>query len=98
MEQATRLQRAEERAKEFETRAEAAIGKAAKAESSFVQMDKERKAAQTELEELLLVFADMEEKVTKYKDRLKKLGENVSDGEDGVDEEGDDEDDEDEVD
>lgn len=43
----------------------------------------EREAAQNELDDLLMVFGDLEEKVAKYKERLKTLGEPVSDGEDG---------------
>lgn len=33
-----------------------------------------------------MVFGDLEDKVNKYKERLKELGENVSDGEDEDDE------------
>jgi intracellular protein transport protein USO1 len=52
-----------------------------------------RAKAQAELDDLLMVFGDMEEKVTKYKSRLRALGEQVSDtdGDDGDD--GDDDDD-----
>lgn len=81
-EQAARLQRAEEKAKEAEARSEAATDRAAKAEQSLVEKEKERKAVQNELDDLLMVFGDMEEKSEKYKERLKELGENVSDGED----------------
>lgn len=37
---------------------------------------------QNELDDLLMVFGDLEDKVNKYKEQLKGLGENVSDGED----------------
>jgi chromosome segregation ATPase len=93
-EQAARLQRAEEKAKEFESRSEAANAKAEKAESFLAEKEKEKQAVQSELDDLLMVFGDLEDKVTKYKERLKALGESISDDE----EEDEDEDDEDEVD
>jgi chromosome segregation ATPase len=80
-EQAARLQRAQEKAKEAEARSIAATDRATKAEVSLAEMEKEKKAVQNELDDLLMVFGDMEEKTEKYKDRLKELGENVSDGE-----------------
>ncbi|KAK1639603.1 p115 like vesicle tethering protein [Colletotrichum phormii] len=52
--------------------------------------EEDRKATQNELDDLLMVFGDLEEKAAKYKAKLKELGEAVSDGED------DDEDEEDE--
>ena len=45
--------------------------------------------AQSELDDLLMVFGDLEDKTQKYKDRLKQLGEIVSDGEDEVASDGD---------
>ena len=42
----------------------------------------EKKAIQSELDDLLMVFGDLEEKSEKYKERLRALGESVSDGED----------------
>ncbi|KAK4651328.1 Vesicle-mediated ER to Golgi transport protein [Podospora pseudocomata] len=59
------------------------------------EKEKERKAAQGELDDLLMVFGDLEEKVNKYKERLKALGETISDDEDDDDEEEDVEDDDD---
>jgi len=95
-EQAARLQRAEEKAKEFESRSEAATAKAIKAESALAEKEKEKQAVQGELDDLLMVFGDLEDKVTKYKDRLKTLHESISDDEEeGGDE---DEDGEDEID
>lgn len=44
------------------------------------QEDKD--AVQAELDDMLLVFNDVEEKAEKYKTRLKELGQEVSDGED----------------
>ncbi|KAK0705195.1 p115 like vesicle tethering protein [Lasiosphaeris hirsuta] len=69
----------------------------AEARAQLEAKEEERRATQNELDDLLIVFSDLEEKVTRYKDRLKTLGETVSDGED-EDEDGDDaeEDDDDE--
>ncbi|KAK0651324.1 p115 like vesicle tethering protein [Cercophora newfieldiana] len=53
--------------------------------------EEERRAVQGELDDLLIVFSDLEEKAEKYKERLKALGESVSDGEDEEEEEDDDE-------
>ena len=80
-EQAARLQRAEEKAKDFENSREAATAKARKAEISLAETEKEKKAVQGELDDLLMVFSDLEGKVTKYKEKLKALGEVISDDE-----------------
>jgi len=80
-EQAARLQRAEEKAKDFENRREAATAKARKAEMSLAETEKEKQAVQGELDDLLMVFSDLEGKVTKYKEKLKALGEVISDDE-----------------
>ncbi|KAK3304497.1 p115 like vesicle tethering protein [Chaetomium strumarium] len=65
---------------------------AKEARARMDQKEEERKNAQSELDDMLMVFGDLEEKVTKYKERLKALGEEVSDGEEegdeGQDEEG----------
>ncbi|KAI2616371.1 p115 like vesicle tethering protein [Hypomontagnella submonticulosa] len=59
-----------------------------------LQEKEEQKAAtQSELDDLMMVFADLEEKVEKYKKRLVDLGETVSDGEDNDDDDDDDDDD-----
>ena len=88
--QATRLQRAEEKANEAEERSKDASEKAAKLATALVEKEKERKVVQGELEDLLMVFGDLEEKSEKYKAQLKELGGNVSDGEDDDAEEDDD--------
>lgn len=75
------MQRAEEKAKEFEATSKSASAKATKAELSLVEKDKERQAVQNELDDLLMVFGDLEDKVTKYKTRLRGLGESISDDE-----------------
>jgi hypothetical protein len=86
------LQRAEEKARELEARIEAANQRASKAEESLVNKENERYAIQSELDDLLMVFGDLEDKSSKYKERLKALGESVSDGEDEDDAEEDNDD------
>jgi chromosome segregation ATPase len=65
---------------------EAAKNEAAKAKAEVEKQLSEsmeaRETTQSELDDLLMVFGDLEEKMTKYKDRLIELGETVSDGED----------------
>ncbi|KAK1832103.1 intracellular protein transport protein USO1 [Podospora conica] len=58
------------------------------------EKEEEKKAIQNELDDLLIVFSDLEEKADKYKERLKALGESVSDGEDDDEDDDDDDDDE----
>lgn len=89
--QASRLKRAEENATDFESRSSISAARAEKAEALVEAKEKERIAVQGELDDLLMVFGDLEEKVEKYKEQLKTLGASVSDGEE------DDEDEEDEV-
>ncbi|KAI0137460.1 p115 like vesicle tethering protein [Xylariales sp. AK1849] len=48
--------------------------------------DEEKAATQTELDDLLMVFGDLEEKVEKYKKQVQELGGTVSDGDDDEDE------------
>ncbi|KAK8862302.1 Intracellular protein transport protein USO1 [Apiospora arundinis] len=79
---------------EFEKRIAQKEGESKKAQSQLKSKDEEKAAVQTELDDLLMVFGDLEEKVEKYKKRLKGLGEIVSDGE-GDDEDDDDEEEED---
>lgn len=54
---------------------------AAKAAETLAKTEKDKQAVQGELDDLLMVFGDLEDKVTKYKDQVKKLGGSVSDGE-----------------
>ncbi|KAI3552734.1 hypothetical protein CSPX01_00483 [Colletotrichum filicis] len=56
----------------------------------------DRKATQNELDDLLMVFGDLEEKAARYKAKLKELGEAVSDGEEDEDEDSEEEEDEEE--
>ncbi|MCJ1284597.1 hypothetical protein MMC26_003931 [Xylographa opegraphella] len=69
-----RLQRAEERAAEAEERA-------AKAQKAVEAGNVSKSATQAELDDLLMVLGDLEEKRAKDKKRLRTLGEPVSDGE-----------------
>ncbi|KAK4165084.1 putative transport protein USO1 [Cladorrhinum sp. PSN259] len=62
-------------------------------EEEVNKKEEERRAAQEELDDLLMVFGDLEEKVKGYKERLKTLGETVSDGEDDDEEDDEEEDD-----
>ncbi|KAI5862272.1 p115 like vesicle tethering protein [Durotheca rogersii] len=65
-------------------------------QSQVREKEEQRSATQGELDDLLMVFGDLEEKVEKYKKRLIEAGESVSDGEEeNEEEEGSDDDDED---
>ncbi|WZH42562.1 uncharacterized protein QYS62_003558 [Fusarium acuminatum] len=75
---------------------EARKAKAA-AEKQLSESKEARETTQSELDDLLMVFGDLEEKVAKYKTRLVELGEAVSDGE-GEDEDEDEDDDDDDED
>ncbi|KAI0376581.1 p115 like vesicle tethering protein [Hypomontagnella monticulosa] len=57
------------------------------------EKEEQKAATQSELDDLMMVFADLEEKVEKYKKRLVDLGETVSDGEDNDDDDDDDDED-----
>lgn len=58
--------------------------------------ESEKESAQGELDDLLMVFSDTEERLNKYKEKLKALGEAISDDEEGDDDDDDDDDDEEE--
>ncbi|KAL8999431.1 MAG: hypothetical protein Q9169_001745 [Polycauliona sp. 2 TL-2023] len=79
----TRLQRAEDRCLDADSRASRLQEEAESKEAA-------RKAAQTELDDLLMVLGDLEEKRSKDKKRLRALGETTSDGEDDGEEDEDD--------
>ncbi|EGC43651.1 conserved hypothetical protein [Histoplasma capsulatum var. duboisii H88] len=92
-----RNQRAEDRAEEASERAAKAeeklkTAKAALEASKIELKEKEeaRKAVQGELEDLLIVFSDLEMKRNQDKKRLKDLGEEVSEMEEGDDDDEDD--------
>lgn len=84
-EQAARLKLAEEKSKEFEARSDVLNARVKKVELSLAEKETARQTTQSELDDLLMVFGDLEERCEKYKQRLKDLGENVSDGEDEED-------------
>lgn len=75
------MQRAEEKAKDLEASITAANLKVAKVEASLAEKEQEKHSVQGELDDLLMVFGDLEDKVKEYKERLQTLGESVSDGE-----------------
>ncbi|ATY67078.1 intracellular transport [Cordyceps militaris] len=50
-------------------------------ESTLATSTKEKESVQSELDDLLIVFTDLEDQVAKQKKRLRELGEPVSDGE-----------------
>ncbi|KUL88614.1 hypothetical protein ZTR_05202 [Talaromyces verruculosus] len=87
---AERASEAEKRAQEFEKELSEAKEAAQRAESMATDAENARKEAQGELEDLLIVFGDLETKRKQEKQRLKELGEEVSEDED-EDEEGDEE-------
>ncbi|KAL3421050.1 intracellular protein transport protein [Phlyctema vagabunda] len=82
----------EKRVKELEAESKSSHGKSVETDKLLAEKEADRQAVQSELDDLLMVFGDLEEKVTKYKEQLKALGETVSDGE-GGDEDDDEEDD-----
>ncbi|XEV06718.1 hypothetical protein FSHL1_012005 [Fusarium sambucinum] len=74
---------AEKHLSEFKKAAKNEAAKAkAEVEKQLSESREARETTQSELDDLLMVFGDLEEKMTKYKDRLIELGETVSDGED----------------
>ncbi|KAK4119987.1 hypothetical protein N657DRAFT_649561 [Parathielavia appendiculata] len=77
-----RAGRAEEKVEEAKAAAEKALRELEEAKKKGEEKEEERKSVQSELDDLLEVFGDLEEKVTKYKERLKVLGQEISDGED----------------
>jgi len=69
------------------------IDESKKFSKQLEEKDEEKAATQTELDDLLMVFSDLEEKVEKYKKRVIEAGGTVSEAEDDEDDE-DEEDDE----
>ncbi|KAF3928539.1 hypothetical protein ABW21_db0205138 [Orbilia brochopaga] len=96
-----RIQEATEKAEESKKRAEAAqaeVAQAKEAAKKSIEEEQQKAAsAQEDMDELMLVMADLEGKKKDYKHRLKALGEEVSDDEDEEEEEEDEEEDEAEV-
>ncbi|KAJ5551645.1 hypothetical protein N7461_006343 [Penicillium sp. DV-2018c] len=93
-----RAMKAEEKAKEAESHARTAAealksiqAQLDKAQSEAKEKEEARQSVQTELEDLLIVFADLEAKRAEDKKRLKELGEEVSEAEDDDDDDEEDE-------
>ncbi|KUI67243.1 Intracellular protein transport protein USO1 [Cytospora mali] len=85
-------ERAEKKAAELQKKVQQLEAKTKKAEELLQEKEKEKESTQGELDDMLMLFADAEEKVNKYKEKLQALGETISDDEDG-DEDDDDEED-----
>ncbi|KAH8677704.1 p115 like vesicle tethering protein [Xylariales sp. PMI_506] len=87
----------EDRTQELEAEKEDTVQKLTsqltKKDSELKKKDEEKAATQTELDDLLMVFGDLEEKVEKYKNQVQELGGTVSEDEDGDEEEDDEEED-----
>ncbi|KAJ5904492.1 hypothetical protein N7504_006875 [Penicillium tannophilum] len=89
----TRATEAERKAKEAELQAQSAAqalkelqAQLEKAQSEAKEKDEARQASQSELEDLLIVFGDLEAKRNEDKQRLKDLGQEISEDEDEDDE------------
>ncbi|KAK7733326.1 Vesicle-mediated ER to Golgi transport protein [Cytospora paraplurivora] len=86
-------ERAEKKTAELQKKIQQLEAKAKEADELVQQKEKEKESTQGELDDMLMLFADAEEKVSKYKEKLKELGQTISDDED-EDEDAEDEDDE----
>lgn len=89
--------RAEKKAAELQKKVQQLEAKAKQTDELIKQKEKEKESTQGELDDMLMLFADAEEKVNKYKEKLLALGETISDDEDGDEDEDEDEDDEEEA-
>ncbi|KAL6858653.1 ER to Golgi protein transport [Trichoderma novae-zelandiae] len=72
----------EEEVKKLQTDADKLRQEAAKSKQALADAEKAKDSVQSELDDLLMVFGDLEEKLGKYKARLRGLGQDVSEGED----------------
>ncbi|GAB0137200.1 hypothetical protein EsDP_00005476 [Epichloe bromicola] len=86
-----RAQSLEEQLRQMTAKADELHAKAKTAEAKLSNELAAKKTVQAELDDLLIVFGDLEEKVARYKVRLRELGEDVSDGEEDGNGEGEDE-------
>ncbi|GAQ41876.1 unnamed protein product [Aspergillus niger] len=91
------VKKAEEAARKATQALEEARKQLEKAEAEAKEKEEARKAAQSELEDLLIVFGDLEAKRNEDKQRLKDLGQEVSEAEDDEEEEEDEDEDEEEA-
>ncbi|CAJ2511027.1 Uu.00g066520.m01.CDS01 [Anthostomella pinea] len=89
---------AEEQAIELEKQLSKRDEEILQTQTGLKEKEEQKSATQTELDDLLMVYGDLEEKVEKYKKRLTDLGENVSDDEEDDDEDDDEDGDEDDED
>ncbi|KAK3078505.1 hypothetical protein LTS18_007337, partial [Coniosporium uncinatum] len=89
-----KLQHAEKEAKMSAQKLKELDEKLRRAHTEVKEKEDAREAAQTELDDMLMVLADLEEKRKRDRERLKAHGEEVSEGEDD-DEEGEEEEDDD---
>ncbi|KAF4839107.1 Intracellular protein transport protein USO1 [Colletotrichum tropicale] len=100
-EQEDLMKKAESRRKQLESELRETREKAIQREAAVRKAEEDKQVTQNELDDLLMVFGDLEDKVAKYKAQLKALGEAVSDGEeeqeDSDEEEEEEEDDEDDA-
>ncbi|POS83163.1 hypothetical protein EPUL_004567 [Erysiphe pulchra] len=76
------LEDLEKKFQDLQIKYNASIKKASNLEISLIEKENEKNVIQAELEDLLIVFTDVEEKIKNYKGKLRDLGEIVSDAED----------------
>jgi len=88
-----KLQHAEKEATNLAQKMKDLDGKCREAQAEAEEKELAREAAQTELDDMLMVLADLEEKRKRDRERLKAHGEEISEGEE-EDEEGEEEEDE----
>ncbi|BCR97081.1 putative intracellular protein transport protein (UsoA) [Aspergillus luchuensis] len=91
------VKKAEEAARKATQALEEARKQLEKAKAEAKEKEEARKAAQSELEDLLIVFGDLEAKRNEDKQRLKDLGQEVSEAEDDEEEEEDEDEEEEEA-
>lgn len=95
--EAAKAKKVEARINELEKQVAEKEDEVKKTRGELREKEEEKSATQTELDDLLMVFSDLEDKAEKYKKRLLGLGQTLSDAEDD-DEEDEEEEEEGEVD
>ncbi|KAI1403280.1 p115 like vesicle tethering protein [Hypoxylon fuscum] len=88
----SKLKAAEERLTKLEKQLSQKDDELEETRTQLEEKEEQKTTTQAELDDLLMVFGDLEEKVEKYKKRLVELGETVSDGEENEDDDDDEED------
>jgi len=76
----------EKERKVFSGRLESAQSTQSELQKQLEQAESKAKTIQTELDDLLLVLEEMQEKQTRYKEKIKSLGGEVTDDEEEEDE------------